>query len=587
MPHTPACPSPHPLATKARVLLSSVFGPYGQDDQYGSRKANPMELYQNQVTRLQGGFSLRMFHRSFGLMMIQENLDAPCTLLDFPTLESFTAHISQESYDVVGISGIIANVGKVTKMCELIRRFQPGATIVIGGHIANKEGLDQLVDADLIVRGEGIRWFQRYLGQDDQQPIKHPAAFSGFGSKAMGLALGDSPERTAAILIPSVGCPMGCNFCSTSAQFGGKGKFINFYESGDDLYSVMCDIERKLKVRSFFVLDENFLLHRKRALRLLELMAAHGKNWSLSVFSSARVLKSYSMDQLLGLGIGFVWMGLEGEESAYDKLKGVDTLSLVQHLQANGIRVLGSSIIGLEEHHPEQLGAIVDYAVRHDTVFHQFMLYTPIPGTPLHERHTREGTLLPESEFPFADAHGQFRFNYRHPHFENGEEENYLLDAFRRDFDANGPSLLRLFRVLLKGWQKHKSHSHGVRKRLAWETAPLRSTYAGAVWAMKKYYRKNPQIREKAATLLADIYAEFGLKTRLIAPLIGRYAFGRLKKEEAHLATGQSYEPRSFCEYNAAALALNNLEKAVGRKKAQKAQRIPVSYVMHRDHQTG
>jgi len=557
MPHAPASSPLHPLATRARVLLSSVFGPYGQDDQYGSRKVNPMELYQNQVTRLQGGFSLRMFHRSFGLMMIQENFDAPCTLLDFPTLESFTKEVSEQSYDVIGISGIISNVGKVTKMCELIRRYQPRATIVIGGHIANKEGLDQLIDADLIVRGEGIRWFQRYLGQDDQKPIKHPATFSGFGSKTMGLTLGDSPDRTAAILIPSVGCPMGCNFCSTSAQFGGKGKFINFYETGDELYSVMCDIERKLKVRSFFVLDENFLLHRKRALRLLELMMANNKNWSFSVFSSARVLKSYSMYQLLGLGVGFVWMGLEGEESAYDKLKGVDTLALVHNLQANGIRVLGSSILGFEDHRPEELGAIIEYAVRHDTVFHQFMLYTPIPGTPLHEKHMREGTLLPESEFSYADAHGQYRFNYRHPHFENGEEEDYLLDAFRRDFEANGPSLLRLFRVLLNGWQRHKSHSRSVRKRLAWEAAPLRSTYAGAVWAMKRYYHQNPRIREKAGTLLEDIYTEFGWKTRLVAPLIGRYVFKRLKKEEEHLAAGRTYEPRSFFEYNAAALALN------------------------------
>ncbi len=554
--HPPAGAPLHPLGTKARVLLSSVFGPYGQDDQYGSRKANPMELYQNQVTRLQGGFSLRMFHRSFGLMMIQENLDAPCTLLDFPTLESFTNRIVQQSYDVIGISGIIANVGKVAKMCRVIRGYQPGAIIVIGGHIANKEGLDHMIDADLIVRGEGIRWFQRYLGQDDQKPIKHPAVFSGFGSKAMGLPLGDTPDRTAAILIPSVGCPMGCNFCSTSAQFGGKGKFIDFFETGDELFTVMGDIERKLKVRSFFVLDENFLLHRKRALRLLELMEANGKNWSLSVFSSARVLKSYSMDQLLGLGIGFVWMGLEGEGSAYDKLKGVDTLALVQHLQGNGIRVLGSSILGLEEHRPEELGAIIEYAVRHDTVFHQFMLYTPIPGTPLHEKHRQEGTLLPESEFPFADAHGQYRFNYRHPHFENGEEEKHLLDAFRMDFDANGPSLLRIFRVLLNGWQKHKRHSPGVGKRLAWEAAPLRSTYAGAVWAMKRYYHLNVRIREKAETLLEDIYAEFGWKTRLTAPLMGRYVFRRLKKEEEQLAAGRSYEPRFFCENNAAATAL-------------------------------
>jgi hypothetical protein len=282
--HPPVNHPRHPLATGARVLLSSVFGPYGQDDEYGSRKINPMELYQNQVTRLQGGFSLRMFHRSFGLMMIQANIDAPCTLLDFPTLERFSEEIRLQRYDVIGISGIIANVGKVAKMCELIRLHQPRATIVVGGHIANKEGLDQLIDADLIVRGEGIRWFQRYLGQDDQAAIKHPMALSGFGSRIMGMDLGDSPERTAAILIPSVGCPMGCNFCSTSAQFGGKGQFINFYETGDELFSVMSEIERTLKVRSFFVLDENFLLHKKRALRLLELMEEGGKSWALSVF---------------------------------------------------------------------------------------------------------------------------------------------------------------------------------------------------------------------------------------------------------------------------------------------------------------
>ncbi len=576
MPQLPPVNQPlHPLATRARVLLSSVFGPYSQDDQYGSRKINPMELYQNQVTRLQGGFSLRMFHRSFGLMMIQANIDAPCTLLDFPTLERFTEEIRQQSYDVIGISGIIVNVGKVAEMCRLIRRYQPMATIVVGGHITNKEGLDQLIDTDLTVRGEGIRWFQRYLGQDDRAPVKHPAVLSGFGSRVMGMDLGDTPARTAAILIPSVGCPMGCNFCSTSAQFGGKGKFINFYETGDELFEVMCEIERKLKVRSFFVLDENFLLHRKRALRLLQLMETNNKSWALSVFSSARVLKSYTMEQLLGLGIGFVWMGLEGEESAYDKLKGIDTMGLVQQLQASGIRVLGSSIIGFEDHRPDKMGAIIDYAVRHDTVFHQFMLYTPIPGTPLHEKHQREGNLLPESQFPVADAHGQYRFNYRHPHFENGEEQNYLLDAFRRDFEANGPSLLRLFRVLLNGWLNSKLHSPRVRKRLAWEAEPLRYTYAGAVWAMKKHCQLGSRIQEKAGALLADIYSEFGWKTRLVAPLIGRHIYRCMKKEEERLAAGDTYEPASFCENNAAALAQK--KTPVARRRAKSRQLPPIA----------
>ena len=74
----------HPKGTRARVLLSSVFKPFAQDDEFGSRVINPVELYHNQVTRAQGPFSLRMFHRSWGLMFIHQNISAPCTLLDFP-----------------------------------------------------------------------------------------------------------------------------------------------------------------------------------------------------------------------------------------------------------------------------------------------------------------------------------------------------------------------------------------------------------------------------------------------------------------------------------------------------------------------
>jgi len=564
----------HPLGTRARILLTSVFGPYAQDDDHGSRKINPMELYQNQVTRVQGGFSLRMFHRTFGLMMIHANIEAPCTILDFPAFDRFIEEIRNCQYDIIGISAIIPNIGKVKKMCELIRQYQPTATIVIGGHIANKEGIDEIIDADLIVRGEGIRWFQRYLGQDDKASIKHPMAISGFGGRIMGISLGSRTGGTAAILIPSVGCPVGCNFCSTSALFGGKGHFINFYETGDELFEVMCEIEKKLKVRSFFTLDENFLFHKKRALRLLELMEANNKSWAIYVFSSARVLQSYTIDQLVRLGIGWIWMGLEGESSSYNKLHGVDTRALVQLLQSHGIRVLGSSIIGLENHRPENMDAIIDYAVGHETVFHQFMLYTPISGTPLYEKHKQEGTLLAESELPDADSHGQYRFNYRHPYIKGGQEEEYILEAFWRDFKFNGPSILRLIRVLLNGWQMHKNHPRRVRERFAWEVFPLRSTYAGAVWAMRKWYRNDDRIAEKAEKLLTDIYATFGWKTKLVAPLIGRYTLRSLKKEEERLALGWTYEPCVFYEKNEAAKALEVAQAAKHKFKVQEKRPV-------------
>jgi len=547
----------HPLGSEAKVLLSSVFGPYAQDDEYGSRKINPMELYHNQVTRVQGPFSLRMFHRSFGLMLIQANMDVPCTLLDFPTLERFTNEIQSHSYDIVGISSIVCNVGKVKKMCEVVRKYLPKATIVVGGHIANMPDIHNIIDADYIVKGDGVSWFRKFLGQDENAPVRHPIVFSGFSGRIFGIPL---PQKgTAAILIPSVGCPLGCNFCSTSALFGGKGKFIDFYKTGDSLFSVMCQIEKGLKVRSFFVLDENFLLHKRRALRLLELMEQHNKSWSLYVFSSVNALKLYTIKQLLSLGISWAWIGLEGENSQYTKLKGTDVRSFVQELQSHGIRVLGSTIIGLENHTPENIDQVIDWAVGYNVDFHQFMLYIPLPGTPLYEQLLKEGSLLSEEECPTADIHGQDRFNYRHKHIHNGQETEFLLRAFRRDFEKNGPSIARMARTMLMGWKKYKNHPDPrIRNRIEWEVKRSINSYVGAIWAIRKWYRKDELLSKKITSLLYDLYNEFGWKTRLISLLLGRVMYFTMKKEEQRLASGWVHEPSTFYEKSAKALELEN-----------------------------
>ena len=547
----------HPKGSRARVLLTSVFGPYAQDDEHGSRAINPMELYHNQVTRAQGAFSLRMFHRSWGLMLIQANLEAPTTLLDFPSLERFEEEIRTVAYDVVGISAIVPNVGKVKLMCEIVRRHQPQARIVVGGHIANRPGLRDVVDADHVVAGEGVAWFRAFLGEDMAAPVRHPLIVSAFGARTMGVPFGRGPGETAATVIPSVGCPLGCNFCSTSAMFGGKGRFVSFYQSGDELFEVMHELAAALGTRSFFVMDENFLLHKKRALRLLERMREDGKAWALYVFSSANALRQYSDDQLVGLGISWVWLGLEGEASAYAKLNGTDTRALVGRLQALGIRVLGSSIVGLPEHGADNIDRAIDHAVAHDTEFHQFMLYTPVPGTPLYAEHRANGTLLTQEECPDADTHGQLRFNFRHPRIRNGEETEYLLRAFRRDFEVNGPSVTRIARTLLRGWLALKDHPDPrVRERIAFETKDLPTQYAGALWASERWFaRTNPALAARLRTTRLAVEQEFGWRARFAARLVGPVVLATLWREQGRLRRGRTYEPPTFYEANPAATA--------------------------------
>ncbi len=538
----------HPKGKRARILLTSVFGPYAQDDEFGSRSINPMELYHNQVTRAQGAFSLRMFHRSWGIMMIQANISAPCTVLDFPTRDDFRRELTENQYDIVGISSIIVNIGKVKEMCRMVREFSPGSQIVVGGHVTAIPGVEQMIDADHIVRGEGVSWMRRYLGEDPTAPIKHPEIVSGINTGMMGIRLPNRKGSTAATIIPSVGCPLGCNFCTTSAFFGGKGKFINFFNTGDQLFEVMLKMEQNMKVTTFFMMDENFLLHKKRAMRLLELMREHDKSWGLAVFSSANALKQYTMQELAELGVSWVWMGLESPNSTYTKLNGTDTHKLIRELHAHGIRVLGSTIVGLEHHTPENIQSEIEYAVDHGTDFHQFMLYTPVPGTPLYKQIESEGRLL--QDVNLADIHGQHKFNFQHAAISRDQSKRFLDWAFWRDFEKNGPSLYRMCKTFFEGWKRYKHFPDArVRRRFADDLLAVSTGYNATLWVMEKRFKTiNPEVAKQIHALRKEIENEFGLRAKLTRMALGPVLWWTTNREERQLSEGKTYEPPTVIE---------------------------------------
>jgi radical SAM superfamily enzyme YgiQ (UPF0313 family) len=456
--------------------------------------------------------------------------------------------LETHEYDIVGISAIVVNVGKVREMCRLVRQHSPRSTIVVGGHVTSTPHLETMIDADHIVRGEGVAWMRAFLGEDAEQPFVHPLIPSSFGFRVMGLPSPRGGGSPAATIVPSVGCPLGCNFCTTSAFFGGKGRFVNFYQRGRDLFRVMCEAEQALGVTSFFMMDENFLLYKPRALELLECMKAAGKSWALYVFSSANAIRKYDARQLIELGIEWIWLGLESSDTGYTKLKGTDTLSLVRELQAHGICVHGSTIIGLEHHTPENIGPEIERAIAHGTVFHQFMLYTPMPGTALHAQIAAEGRLLPGVDL--ADTHGQFKFNFRHPAIGRDESKALLDRAFRLDFERNGPSLFRLMQTMMTRWRRYRDDADPrVRARVGVAASQLRTGYGAALWAMERYLRPaNPAVSERVRALRLETEREFGLVTSAANRLLGPVLLWSSRYDGRRYPSGRTREPRTFVE---------------------------------------
>jgi hypothetical protein len=174
------------------------------------------------------------------------------------------------------------------------------------------------------------------------------------------------------------------------------------------------------------------------------------------------------------------------------------------------------------------------------------MLYTPIPGTPLHAQMTDEGRML-EGIDP-ADIHGQFKFNFSHGAISRDQSKSFLDWAFQHDFEENGPSIFRICETMFSGWLRHKNDPDPrVRARFAWEVKSLKSTYSAALWAMeKRLAHANSAVAGKIRRLRFQVEDEFGLGSRLWAHLIGPLLLWSSKREDRRLARGITYEPPTF-----------------------------------------
>jgi hypothetical protein len=210
--------------------------------------------------------------------------------------------------------------------------------------------------------------------------------------------------------------------------------------------------------------------------------------------------------------------------------------------------VQGSTIIGLEHHTPDNIVQEIESAVDYGTDFHQFMLYTPVPGTPLYQEMADQGRLL--SNVDYADIHGQYKFNFRHAAIGREDSQRFLDWAFWRDFERNGPSLYRLCQTMLQGWRRYKDYPDArVRQRFHRQVKKIIGAYNAALWAMEREFRHvNAGVSDKIHELRREVEKEFPVAARLTAALLGPVLLWSTRREEKRLAAGRTYEPPTFLE---------------------------------------
>jgi radical SAM superfamily enzyme YgiQ (UPF0313 family) len=471
--------------------------------QFGDAPSVGYELLYRQVTRAQGIFSPRTVNVFFGLDYIAENLDAPTVVLQYPSKREFIKEL-KKGYDYVGVSFIMALMHKMKEMVALIRKYAPNSKIVLGGYgtILKDDVLKPY--ADFICREEGVAWFRRLLGEPEiPMPYKHPLIVSWlkvFGWKVSGTGK----------IFAGLGCPNGCDFCCTSHFFSRK--HIKLLPTGRDIYNVVeryFDFDPSLV---FLILDEDFLLNKKRAMEFRDCVLAGGKKPSIFAFSSIKAISQYKVEEILEMGIDGFWIGYEGTRSNYAKQQGRPVDEILTEFREHGITVLASMIVGFDYQTPEIVAQELDGLMKLKPSLGQYLIYGPVPGTPFHERVIKENLLqdiyTTEKDLFYRRADG-FKTMMKHPTLSPAQIEDIQRWCFEQDFQRLGPSIYRVLETRFLGYLKLKDSPNPVlRQKAEYFAKELR--YAYPVFLVGRLLGPNANIRKWIGDLERRIHAELG-----------------------------------------------------------------------------
>ena len=487
-----------------KVLLTSVCRPIGPD--HGDAPSVGYELLYRQVTRAQGIFSPRTVNIHFSLEYIAENLDAPTVVLQYPSRRELIREL-KKGYEYVGVSFLMAVMHKMKETVALIRKYAPNSKIVLGGYGTVLKDSELKPYADYICREEGVAYFRRLLGEPEiPMPYKHPLIVSWlkvFGWKVSGTGK----------IFAGLGCPNGCDFCCTSHFFSRK--HIKLLPEGRDIYAV---IERYLDMDPnlvFLILDEDFLLNKKRAMAFRDCVIKGGRTVSIFAFSSIKAISQYTVEEILEMGIDGFWIGYEGTRSNYAKQQGRPVQEILTEFREHGITLLTSMIVGFDYQNQEVVAKELDDLLKLKPSLAQFLIYGPVPSTPFYERIIKENLLqdvyTSDKDLFYRRADG-FRTMIKHPTLPPEEIERIQTWCFEQDFQRLGPSIYRVLEARLLGYQKLKDSPNPLlRKKADYYAHELR--FAAPVFLAGRLLGPNKQVRQWIADLEQRICAELGQPT--------------------------------------------------------------------------
>lgn len=435
-----------------KILLCSPSKPFGHafGDSFSCQTNGSHQLtWAQDIFRVED----QMFH--WGLDLIAANLNAPVTVLHYPTLHEFRSEL-KKGYDYIGLSFNLSTLHKIKKMVQSIREFSPGSKIILGGYgtVLSDSVLSGL--ADYICREEGVTFMRRLL-QEKEKAFVNPHFVIERNIFSLKVSL-------IGVIFNAVGCPNGCEFCCTSHFY--KRRKVYFNSTAQELLEKILSLRRKNPyIESAIIFDDDFLVDETRARNFHSEVTACKETIDIMIFASIRSISRFSAGEIAQMGVTKIWIGYEGQKCGYEKQQGKPFKQVVDELREYGIAVTASIMIGFDYQDEHIIREELQDLISCGPSSTQIILVTPCVGTPLWDKLNKCSRIRAKVKEDYR-FHDGFNLLFDHPKIESGRIEQLQKDLYRHEYRRLGPSIFRVIYTCYLGYKNLKDDAdHSMRKR--------------------------------------------------------------------------------------------------------------------------
>lgn len=387
--------------------------------------------------RKEDAFSFSWYPYNAPGQWMSENVSISNKVIPEPiTLERTKEELDSGRFGYIVIATYLSGYSTFREIAKYVRDKHPEVKVVaasVGGLVSESSQL-----ADFTLKGDQVNDLRAIVGQPQTDPLKAVTIKSDTETHFGGI----TKKGSYALLISSLGCMYGCDFCPATAQFGTEYTVpFSAQEIRRAIISAHDKISPESKDFTVSVAEPQGLGNIRLWKEVFRLCRDLPFQCDLVSTTSSKVIQKYSLDELTSgaLRLSTVNIGVESLLQGYRKNQGVDLKALNSRLQEAGINVVSTFIVGLDwqtkENIREEVRLLKDLGSSGYIVANLEMQ----PGTPLYTTFKRNGRLLdvPPELLSFYGYQA-----YTHPHFVSGFNDMLPLLGNIEDELAQGSQTL-------------------------------------------------------------------------------------------------------------------------------------------------